>query len=66
MEYSVGDLRREIVTLETWKTYFRECSRIASSVLVSDLGPRILKSAVFLSVHSAAFLEQTQNRQLEG
>lgn len=69
MEYGVGDVRREIVALDTWKTYFRECSRIAGFVLVSDFGAKNLKSAVsafvFLNVHSAAFLEQTQNRQLE-
>ena len=29
-------------------------------------GQEFKKNAVFLSVHSAAFLEQTQNRQLEG
>lgn len=41
MEYGVGDLRREVVFGGTWKTYSKECSWIASVVLVLYLRPRI-------------------------
>lgn len=59
-------LRRQVFEIQFLKVVG---SRIAGFVLVSDFGAKNLKSAVsafvFLNVHSAAFLEQTQNRQLE-